>query len=49
MADIEEQLELLKVKKDEAVKNADYEAAASLRDEAEKLRAKKDGCSKRVA
>ena len=42
MADIEEQLELLKVKKDDAVKNADYEAAASLRDEAEKLRAKKD-------
>ena len=46
MADLEEQLELLKVKKDEAVKNADYEAAASLRDEAEKLRAKKDSLQK---
>ncbi|MBT7657521.1 MAG: AAA family ATPase, partial [Phycisphaerae bacterium] len=46
MADHEEQLELLKVKKDEAVKNADYEAAAALRDEAEKLRAKKDTLQK---
>jgi ATP-dependent Clp protease ATP-binding subunit ClpC len=46
MADYEEQLELLKVKKDEAVKGADYEAAASLRDEAEKLRAKKDELQK---
>ena len=46
MADIEEQLELLKVKKDDAVKNADYEAAASLRDEAEQLRQKKDGLQK---
>ena len=46
MADLEEELELLKVKKDEAVKNADYEAAASLRDEAEKLRAKKDTLQK---
>jgi ATP-dependent Clp protease ATP-binding subunit ClpC len=46
MADIEEQLELLKVKKDEAVKNADYEQAASLRDEAEQLRSKKDGLQK---
>ncbi len=46
MADYEEELELLKVKKDEAVKGADYEAAASLRDEAEKLRAKKDDIQK---
>jgi ATP-dependent Clp protease ATP-binding subunit ClpC len=46
MADLEEELELLKVKKDEAVKNADYEAAAALRDEAEKLRAKKDTLQK---
>jgi len=46
MADYEEQLELLKVKKDEAVKSADYEAAASLRDESEKLRAKKDKLQK---
>ncbi|MEE2912307.1 MAG: ATP-dependent Clp protease ATP-binding subunit [Planctomycetota bacterium] len=46
MADLEEELELLKVKKDEAVKNADYEGAAGLRDEAEKLRAKKDSLQK---
>ena len=46
MADLEEQLELLKVKKDEAVKNADYEAAAALRDEAEQLRSKKDALQK---
>jgi ATP-dependent Clp protease ATP-binding subunit ClpC len=46
MAELEEKLELLKVKKDEAVKNADYEAAASLRDEAEQLRSKKDGLQK---
>ncbi len=46
MADLEEELELLKVKKDEAVKSADYEAAAALRDEAEKLRSKKDGVQK---
>ena len=46
MADLEEQLELLKVKKDEAVKNADYEAAASLRDKAEQLRSKKDTLQK---
>ncbi|HIA71877.1 MAG TPA: ATP-dependent Clp protease ATP-binding subunit, partial [Phycisphaerales bacterium] len=46
MADYEEKLELLKVKKDEAVKGADYEAAAALRDEAEKLRAKKDEIQK---
>ncbi|MDP7004978.1 MAG: ATP-dependent Clp protease ATP-binding subunit [Phycisphaerales bacterium] len=46
MADLEEQLEMLKVKKDEAVKNADYETAASLRDEAEQLRTKKDDLQK---
>jgi len=46
MADYEEQLELLKVKKDEAVKGADYEAAAALRDESEKLRTKKDELQK---
>ncbi|MBC8522735.1 ATP-dependent Clp protease ATP-binding subunit [PVC group bacterium] len=46
MADLEEKLELLKVKKDEAVKNADYEAAASLRDEAEQIRKKKDTIQK---
>ncbi|HRP63964.1 MAG TPA: ATP-dependent Clp protease ATP-binding subunit, partial [Phycisphaerales bacterium] len=42
LADIEEQIELLSIQKDEAVKNADYEAAAELRDKAEKLRAEKD-------
>ena len=46
MADYEEELELLKVKKDEAVKGADYEAAAALRDESEKLRKKKDDIQK---
>ncbi|MBC8203439.1 MAG: ATP-dependent Clp protease ATP-binding subunit [Planctomycetes bacterium] len=46
MADLEEKLELLKVKKDEAVKNADYEAAASLRDESEQIRKEKDTIQK---
>ncbi len=46
MADLEEKLELLKVKKDEAVKNADYEAAASLRDESEQIRKEKDTVQK---
>ena len=46
MADLEEKLELLKVKKDEAVKSADYEAAASLRDEAEQIRKEKDTIQK---
>jgi ATP-dependent Clp protease ATP-binding subunit ClpC len=42
LADLEEQIELLSIEKDEAVKNADYEAAAELRDKAEKLRAEKE-------
>lgn len=46
MANLEENLELLKVKKDEAVKNADYEAAASLRDESEQIRKEKDTLQK---
>jgi ATP-dependent Clp protease ATP-binding subunit ClpC len=46
MADLEEKLELLKVKKDEAVKNADYEEAASLRDKAEQIRKEKDTIQK---
>ena len=46
MADLEEKLELLKVKKDEAVKNADYEAAASIRDESEQIRKEKDTIQK---
>ncbi|MDP6601987.1 MAG: ATP-dependent Clp protease ATP-binding subunit [Phycisphaerales bacterium] len=46
LADLEERLEVLKVKKDEAVKNADYETAASLRDESEQLRKEKDDIQK---
>ncbi|RMH30264.1 MAG: ATP-dependent Clp protease ATP-binding subunit [Planctomycetota bacterium] len=42
LADLEEQIERLGVEKDEAVKNADYEAAAELRDTAEQLRKKKE-------
>ncbi len=42
LAEIEEQIELLSIEKDEAVKNADYEKAAELRDKAEKLRKEKD-------
>ncbi|UCD75262.1 MAG: ATP-dependent Clp protease ATP-binding subunit [Phycisphaerales bacterium] len=42
LADMEEQIELLSIQKDEAVKNADYEKAAELRDQAEKLRAEKE-------
>ncbi|MHC5023270.1 MAG: ATP-dependent Clp protease ATP-binding subunit [Planctomycetota bacterium] len=42
LADLEEKIELLSIQKDEAVKNADYETAAELRDQAEKLRKKKE-------
>ena len=42
LADLEEQIELLSIEKDEAVKGADYEKAAELRDKAEKLRKEKD-------
>jgi ATP-dependent Clp protease ATP-binding subunit ClpC len=42
LADLEEQIELLSIEKDEAVKNADYEKAAELRDRAEKLRKEKE-------
>jgi ATP-dependent Clp protease ATP-binding subunit ClpC len=42
LADIEADIEKLSVAKDDAVKNADYEAAAELRDQAEQLRKKKD-------
>jgi len=42
LADIEEQIERLSIEKDEAVKAADYEKAAELRDEAEALRRKKE-------
>jgi len=37
LAEIEEKIEKLQREKDEAVKNADYERAAALRDEAQKL------------
>ncbi len=42
LADIEEKIERLSIDKDEAVKAADYEKAAELRDEAESLRRKKE-------
>jgi ATP-dependent Clp protease ATP-binding subunit ClpC len=46
LADIEEQIELLSVEKEAAVRGADYEKAADLRDKAEKLRAEKDRVQK---
>jgi ATP-dependent Clp protease ATP-binding subunit ClpC len=42
LAELEEQIERLSIQKDEAVKNAEYEEAARLRDQAEALRAKKE-------
>jgi ATP-dependent Clp protease ATP-binding subunit ClpC len=42
LAGLEAQIEKLHVEKDEAVKNADYERAAELRDKAEQLRQQKD-------
>jgi len=42
LAAIEEKIEHLAVEKDEAVKGADYERAAELRDQAEKLRKEKE-------
>ena len=42
LADLEEQIELLAIEKDSAVKSADYEKAAELRDKAEKLRKEKE-------
>src|SRR5215212_3092053 len=42
LAEIEEEIERLSIQKDEAVKNAEYEEAAKLRDQAEALRAKKE-------
>jgi ATP-dependent Clp protease ATP-binding subunit ClpC len=47
LADLEEQIELLSIQKDDAVKNADYEAAAELRDRAEKLRKEKETLQKK--
>ena len=42
LAELEEKIERLAIAKDEAVKNADYERAADLRDQAEKLRKRKE-------
>ncbi|MDP7349185.1 MAG: AAA family ATPase, partial [Phycisphaeraceae bacterium] len=42
LAEIEEQIERMSIDKDEAVKSADYERAAELRDQAEGLRRKKE-------
>ncbi len=42
LAHLEEKIELLAIEKEEAVKSADYEKAAELRDKAEKLRSEKD-------
>ena len=41
LADIEQQIDKLQIEKDEAVRNADYERAAALRDECQKLLDKK--------
>ena len=41
LADIEQQIDKMQIEKDEAVKNADYERAAALRDECQKLLDKK--------
>ncbi|MEL7484853.1 MAG: Clp protease N-terminal domain-containing protein, partial [Planctomycetota bacterium] len=42
LADIEADIEKLTISKDDAVKNADYEKAAELRDQAEQLKRKKE-------
>ncbi len=46
LADLEADIERLSIEKDEAVKGADYEKAAELRDQAEKLRKKKEDIQK---
>ena len=46
LTEIEEQIERLSIQKDEAVKNAEYEEAARLRDQAETLRRKKEDMQK---
>ena len=46
MAELEEQIERLSIEKDEAVKAADYERAAELRDQCENLRRKKEQIQK---
>jgi len=47
MAEIETKIEELQLEKDEAVKNADYERAASLRDETQKLHDEKNELHKK--
>jgi ATP-dependent Clp protease ATP-binding subunit ClpC len=42
LADLESEVERLQMEKDEAVRNADYERAADLRDRAEQLKSRKD-------
>jgi ATP-dependent Clp protease ATP-binding subunit ClpC len=42
LADLEEQIERLSIQKDEAVRNAEYEEAAKMRDQAEQLRKQKE-------
>ncbi|MEE2720059.1 MAG: ATP-dependent Clp protease ATP-binding subunit [Planctomycetota bacterium] len=46
LADIEQQIEMLSIDKEAAVRGADYELAADLRDKTEKLRAEKDRVQK---
>ncbi|MBS3820363.1 MAG: AAA domain-containing protein [Planctomycetes bacterium] len=46
LASIEDRVERLQIEKDEAVKNADYERAAELRDKAEQLRDEKEKLQK---
>ncbi len=46
LASIEVQIDRLQTQKDEAVKNADYEQAAELRDQTEQLRAEKETMQK---
>ncbi|MBI9016941.1 MAG: ATP-dependent Clp protease ATP-binding subunit [Phycisphaerae bacterium] len=46
LTELEIQLDKLQIEKDEAVKNADYERAAILRDKSQKLHAKKDEMQK---
>src|SRR5205809_4382862 len=46
LAEIEEEIERLSIQKDDAVRNAEYEEAARLRDSAEALRKKKEDMQK---
>ncbi len=46
LASVEDEIERLQLEKDEAVKNADYERAAELRDKAEQMRAEKEQLQK---